>query len=40
MVNIYTNVNKTYSYLSSELPEHKKGTTTYDVRNPGTGTKM
>ena len=35
MVNNSTNINKTNNHLSPSLNEHKKGTTTYDVGNPG-----
>jgi hypothetical protein len=35
MVNNSTSINKTINHLSQNLTEHKKGTTTKDVGNPG-----
>ena len=36
-VNNFTNINKPNNHISPELAEHKKGTTTYDVGNSGSG---
>ena len=35
--NNFTNINKPNNHISPELTEHKKGITTYDVGNPGSG---
>jgi hypothetical protein len=33
--NRYSRINKPNNHISPELTEHKKGTMTYDVGNPG-----